>query len=76
MLDYQSVVYLCDSILPLNIYDLKIAMTLYFEPVDNKLRKWLIPFHATWGLCWYNFKEEYEMRSSADHGKVLQKMVY
>ena len=28
-------VHLCDSILPVNIYYLKIEMTLYFEPVEQ-----------------------------------------
>ena len=27
---------------------------LYILNPFNKLRKWLIPFHAIWGLCWYN----------------------
>ena len=28
---------------------------LYILNRFNKLRKWLIPFHAIWSLCWYIF---------------------
>ena len=28
---------------------------LYILNRYNKLRKWAIPFHAIWGLCWYIF---------------------
>ena len=44
-------VYVC--ILPLNIYTYK-GWNLYILNRFKRLRTWLIPFHAIWGLCWYN----------------------
>lgn len=48
-----------DCILPLNI-SIHTYKSLYLYILNrlNKLRKWLIPFHAIWGilgLCWYHF---------------------
>ena len=43
-------IYVC--ILPLNIYYK--SWNEYRLNRINKLQKWLIPFHAIWGLCWYD----------------------
>ena len=46
--------YVC--ILPLNIYIFE-TWNLCTLNEFSKLRKWLIPWHAIWGLCWYIFSK-------------------